>query len=237
MYGVNPRVVPALLAPTLRAMSWLPFLAAAGLGLLIVAVPAALSTVFSDEDLVRLLRIAAICGALGIAFLLDDPAARLIATVPTPRVVRHAVRAALALTATALWWAAVVAATVAGADDEVAAHLPLWDTTLEAAAFAGCALALAAARSRNGTTGAGPVAAPVVLVLALLLTRLPERLAMMVVPADPRWDAAHDRWAILLAAAAGVLLLASHEPVRARRFRTSRLTGPRSAPGARRPGP
>jgi hypothetical protein len=237
VYGVTARVVPALLVPTARAMSWLPFLAAAGFGLLIVAVPAAMSVVLSDEDLVRLLRLAALCGALGVAFLLDDPAARLIATVPTPRVVRHAVRAAVALAAAALWWAAVVATTVAGAHKEVAAHLPLWDASLEAAAFATAALALAAARSRNGTAGAGAMAAPAALVLAFLLSRLPERLALLVVPGDPRWEAAHDRWAVLLAVAVAGLLWAGHEPVSARRFRTSRLAGPRSVRGGRRPGP
>ncbi|GLH98739.1 hypothetical protein [Phytohabitans aurantiacus] len=232
MYGVTARAVPALLAPTARAMSWLPFLAAAGFGLVIVAVPAAMTVVLSDEDLIRLLRLAGLCGAVGVAFLLDDPAARVIATVPTPRVVRHAVRAAVALVAAALWWVAVVAITVAGADKEVAAHLPVWDASLEAVAFASAALALAAARSRGSGAGAGVVAAPAVLVLALLLSRLPERLAMLVAPGDPRSDAAHDRWAALLALAIAGLLWAGHEPVSARRFRgqgfrTSRRADPR----------
>ncbi|MCW6010938.1 hypothetical protein K1W54_41285 [Micromonospora sp. CPCC 205371] len=234
---MTARVVPALLAPTARAMSWPPFLAAAGFGLVIVAVPAAMTVVLSGEDLVRLLRLTALCGALGVAFLLDDPAARMAATAPTPRVVRHAVRAAVALAAAAVWWAAVVAITVVGAGKEVAARLPLWDASLEAAAFASAALALAAARSRNGSAGAGAVAAPAALVLALLLSRLPERLAMLVAPGDPRWEAAHDRWAALLAAAVVGLLWAGHEPVRARRSRTSRRAGPRSVRPGRRPGP
>ncbi|GFJ95661.1 hypothetical protein [Phytohabitans rumicis] len=160
MYGVTARVVPVLLARTARAMSWLPFLVAAGFGIAIAAVPAAMSVALSDEDLIRLLRVAAVCGALGVAFLLDDPAARSLATVPVPRIVRHAVRAALALAAAGLWWAAVLAITVGGAEHGVGATLPLWDASVEAAALAGVGLVCAAVRVRGARRAAAPLPRP-----------------------------------------------------------------------------
>ncbi|BCB88763.1 hypothetical protein [Phytohabitans suffuscus] len=102
---MSPRVLPALVVPTARAMPWRPFAAAAGLGLLIVAVPALSGVSLRDRDLATLLRLAAACGAVGAAFLLDDPAARGLAAVPTPRLARQLVRAVLAALAVTVWWA------------------------------------------------------------------------------------------------------------------------------------
>ncbi|MGN9907477.1 hypothetical protein ACTMTJ_07960 [Phytohabitans sp. LJ34] len=213
---MKARTVPALLVPTARAMPWALFLAAAGLGLVIVAGPAVSTVSLRDEDLLGLLRVAAACGAVGIAFLLDDPAARSIATVPTPRLLRHLLRAALAAAVAGAWWAALLGATVAGAEDGAAATLRLGGVTIEAAALAATALALAAARLRMGDGAAGLLAGPGVLVLATAAVLLPARWALYVPPGDDRWAAAHGRWALLLAAALIALLWAGRDPVHRR---------------------
>jgi hypothetical protein len=213
MRPVSLRVLPLLIRPAVRAMPWAAFLAAAGTGLAIVGVPAAFPVTLSAEDLVSLLRAAAVCGALGVAFLLDDPAARTVATVPTARPVRYAARAAVVLPSVTVWWALVVAVTAGGAEDRIGATLPLGGVTLEAAALGAAALAVSAARLRSGGVGGGVVAAPVVLALVVTATRMPPELAFYVPPHDGRWDAAHDRWGVLLAAALAGSVWAGVEPL------------------------
>jgi fluoroquinolone transport system permease protein len=221
MHRVTVGVVPLLLRPNARAMQWGPFLAAAGLGLAIVAVPAAATVTLTGEDLVGLLRAAAVCGALGVGFLLDDPAARSIATVPTPRPLRYAVRAGVILPAVAVWWALVLVVTVAGAADGIGAALPLGGVTVEAAALSAAALAVATARLRGarlrgGRDSGGIVAFPALLVLVVAASQLPPALALFVSPEDPGWPAAHTRWAILLAAATAATALGSVDHLRRR---------------------
>jgi fluoroquinolone transport system permease protein len=192
-------VTAALIRPTVRALRWPPFLAAAGVGLVVVALPAAWDADLTVADFTRLLRIAAVCGGLGAAFLFDDPAARSTPAVPTSRLVRHAVRVAVALPAIAIWWATVLVAAAAGPP------LPTGALTLEAGAVCAVALALAAA---SGST----VAAPALLVWTALAGLLPDRVALFVrEPADPGWAAAHRRWWVLLAVALVCAVLASRD--------------------------
>jgi hypothetical protein len=215
---MSVHVVPALLRPTARAMRWRPFLAAAGLGLAVVAVPAAGSVVLTGHDLVTLMRIAALCGALGATFLLDDPATRSLAAVPAGRALRYAVRAGLALPALAAWWAAVLAITVAGTGEEFpTAGLRLPGTTLEAAAILALALGLAVLAGR-GADGTGSTAAGAgLLLLTTGIALLPERAALFVVPDDPRWRTVHGWWALLLATAVVTSVCAAREPLSRRR--------------------
>ncbi|TDC84195.1 ABC transporter [Micromonospora sp. KC606] len=211
---MSVRVVPRLFRPVARAMPWWTFLAAAGLGLAIVTVPAATAVTLTGEDLVGLLRVAAVCGALGVGFLLDDPAARSIATVPTPRPVRYAARAGVILPAAAVWWALVLAVTVAGAEDGIGATLPLGGVTVEAAALGGVALAVAAVRLRGRPDSGGLLAFPVLLGLVMAARLLPDRMALFVPPDDTEWARTHERWAVLLVVAVAVSTWASQEPAR-----------------------
>jgi hypothetical protein len=200
-------------------MRWRPFLAAAGLGLAIVVVPAVSSVTLANHNLVTLLRVAAVCGALGAAFLLDDPAARSIATAPAGRLLRLAVRAGLALPAVAAWWAAAVAITVAGAGPDLpAATLRLGGTTLEAAAMLAVALGLAVVAGRDAADGVGSTVAGVGLLLLMAgVAVLPERAALFVVPDDPRWRAVHGWWALVLAVAVAAAIWTGREPLTRRR--------------------
>jgi hypothetical protein len=210
---VTARIGYALLRPTVRAMKWGPFAAGAGLGLAVLIVPEILSLRLTAAHLTTLLRVAAACGALGVTFLLDDPATRSTPAVPTSRLIRHAVRAAVALPVVAASWAAAlaIAASAIGAGPGVARGA----LTVEAAALVAVALVLAAIGQRLTSDGAaGVLAAPGLLILLAIAWFLPPRVALIVAPTDPHWAPAHQRWAALLIAAVIGFAWASHEPAR-----------------------
>jgi fluoroquinolone transport system permease protein len=224
---VTARTALTLLRPTARAMRWGPLLAAGGLGLLIVGLPTALADQLTAAGLTTLLRIAAAGGALGIAFLLDDPAARTIPTVPTSRRLRHLLRAGIALPVAGLWWGAIVLVTSLVATEGVLAAVPLGAVTLEAAALALLGLTVAAGALRlTADEPAGPLAAPALLVLLVAVWLLPHRVALIVAPADPQWDSAHRRWVAVLAGAVLVLVWVGREPTGGLRKGTRRIARP-----------
>src|SRR5687768_9830692 len=166
------RVVGPLLRPTSHAMRWLPFLAATGFGLTIVAVPSATTVPLSADALINLLRASTVCAGLGLAFLLDDPAARSIETVPISRVLRHAVRAAIIVPAVGTWWAASLLIANTGAENGIG-PLPVRGLTVEAWAIFSIAFGLAAIGLRGAPDGiAGTATAPGLLILAAVITLL-----------------------------------------------------------------
>ena len=212
---MNARVLRPLLRATARAVNWLPLALGASLGLAVVLVPEALTTKLTDAHLVELIRVAAACTALGAAFLLDDPATRSTPTVPTSRLARNLVRAAVAAPAIALWWGAALTLARAMAHRPHETHLPAAALTVEVAALIAAALALAATAQRHTTDGnAGVIAAPAVLVLAAAIWFLPRRVALATAPGDPHWTVSHYRWAGLLAAGVVAFVWAGHERTR-----------------------
>lgn len=207
-------VAGLLAVPLLRAARWLPFGVAAAVGFAIPGVPSLMSVDLRPDDLVGLLRVGAACLGVGIVFLFDDPAKPSTVTVPTPATVITAVRALWAWAAAALWWAATLGVTVAGASAGASAgvgdRLPRGDLTLEAATFAAVGSAAAVCLWRGSARGVtGPVAAPAALLLLIGALMLPERLALMVEVDSAAWAAAHDRWAVLLVTATVVAVLAT----------------------------
>ena len=205
----------ALLSATARALPRAPLTAGAALGLLTAALPRLLSGGPADPWTTLLcLRVAAVFGALGLAFLLDDPARRTTETVPTGRAVRACLRLALIAPPAALWWAAALLLTPADA------RPPLAEVTLEAFALGATALALASLAVRRGTEPEpGRAAAIGVLSLTVLAALLPERWGLFL-PQDSRyWAAAHGRWALLLTLAVMAWALSIPEPLRRRTLR------------------
>lgn len=204
------RMALALTFPTLRAARGTPFLAAAGTGLAVVGVPAAMSVVLGPDELTMLLRVAAVCAGVGVVFLLDDPAKPTVETSPAPPWLTVAVRAAGALVATAAWWAAAVAITLTGAADGVRDSVPVRGLTLEAATVVAVALAVSVCGWRAADRGIGStLAAPALLALLTAVALLPDHVALVVGMADPRWAAAHERWGLLLTVAVLAVPLAA----------------------------
>lgn len=212
----DARLMTALAAPTCRAVPWLPLLGGAVVGLGIAAVPAAFSVVLQPADVATLLRVAAVAGALGVAFVLDDPAAQVVAVTPVRRLVRYGFRVLAVLPFAALWWAGLIALT----SRVNAAGLPLAGLTLEAATLLAAALALAAVGMRVGSEDAGSVlAVPALVAVVSAVALLPGPAAFFVSPQDPRWARVHVGWAVLLLVAVFAGTFAAHEPRPGRRGR------------------
>jgi hypothetical protein len=227
------RLVPPLLVPTARAVGWVPALAAfaLSLGLLALAVRPGLAT--PPADLVRWVRLTMIVGALGYAFLLDDPSEPTTEGVAGSLLLRRTLRVVLLLPATAAWWVGVVWRVRAV---HPGLPLPVAALTLEAAALLAVTVALAAAGSRLAPERrGGVVAAPALLGLTSAAFLLPARVALYAQPGSAAWDDAHRRWALLLGLALAASAAASRDP--AHRRLTSQLRGlAHLSPAAARPG-
>lgn len=223
---MNTRTLFPLLRSTAHAITWRPMALGAALGTAILLVPEAMTARLTGTHLSTLARIAAICFALGAAFLLDDPATRSTLTVPTPRLARNLIRVTLTVPAVALWWMFILGLAKTTGHHAAAAHLPIAALTLEAATLLAAALALAALAQRRTADGnTGVIAAPAILLLAAVAWFLPHPAALILPPTDPHWTASHYRWTAVLAIALVAFLWAGHERERRRVLRGWRLTG------------
>ncbi|MFD5337114.1 ABC transporter [Streptomyces hawaiiensis] len=206
-----PRLRGELVGAVCRTLPWGLVGAAGATGLLLAALPRATGGAGQWLAL-PLLRMAILAFAMGLVFLLDDPARHTTATVPTPRPVRIALRVALVVPFAAAWW--TVALLLVPRD----LRPPVADITLEAGAAFVLAVAAAAVAVRRGdVTRPGPRLAAGLLTSAMLVQLFwPERWALLVPVRDERWAAAHDRWAVVLAGAVVLGAVCAVEPVRRR---------------------
>jgi hypothetical protein len=209
-------VAAALVRPTVRSLPWSLLAGGWGMGLVIAAVPVLFSMELSAAVLVDVVRAAALCGAVGMAFVLDDPARHTTGVPPVPRPLRQALRAAVVLLVGAAWWTTVLGVVRAGADAAQRAALPSGAVTVEAGALSGLALALAAAVVRfSAVRVPGPAVAGAVLVLPITAgALLPPRFALFVPPGDPRWEDAHLLWGGVLTAVLAAWAVCGPEPRR-----------------------
>ncbi|MFF8938849.1 ABC transporter [Streptomyces paradoxus] len=203
-------VTRQLVLPVHRTVPWGAVGAAGAAGLLLAALTRTGET--AERLSLYLLRAAILAFAVGLAFLLDDPARHTTAAVPTPRPVRVALRVALAVPAAAAWWTVALLLVPQGA------RPPVGDITLEAGAAFVLAVAGAAAAVRfSEVARPGPPVSGGLLATALLaLLFWPGRWALFVPVEDERWAAAHDRWAVVLAGAVVLGAVSAVEPVRRR---------------------
>ncbi|MCX4881834.1 ABC transporter [Streptomyces sp. NBC_00847] len=206
------RVTRELAFPVLRTLPWRAMAAGGGLGLVIAGVQRLAGGEPDAWPTLVLLRSAILAHALGLAFLLDDPARHTTATVPVRRPLRTTLRLGYAVALTALWWTALLLLV----PSEV--RPPLGGITLEAATA--CVLAPAAGALAVRLTDEprpGPSVAATVLFTAVIAPlSLPDRWALFVSAQDDRWGAAHTRWAWLLAGSMTALALSMPEPLRGR---------------------
>ncbi|MGW1785821.1 ABC transporter [Streptomyces sp. NPDC002143] len=212
--AVSGALLRSLVQPVWRSLPWRALSTAGGLGLLLAGTTR-LSDHAPDADLGRLiLRLTALIGALGLAFLLDDPARNTTAATPLGRAPRAALRLALAAPLAALWWAAALLLLPAPT------RPALGPATLEAAAMAVGALALATAAIRfTDTAEAGRPTAIWLGVAAALAVLIPNRWGLLGTPQDPYWVATQVRWALLLGATATMSVLWTPEPLQRTRRR------------------
>lgn len=193
--------------PVVRAVPWGAIAGATAIGLLLLVL------LGDDGRTVAVLRWGALALAMGLAGVVDDPAAELRAALPVPD--RRVRLRAVALAAPVLGLAWIVLAGVGTSTlllgegaDAAAACLALvrGPLALEGVALSAVLLGVAAvARRRSGTGGAVAAGATgVLLYLGLLL--LPDRVALSVGPLDAAWQATHLRWAVVLVAGAMVAI-------------------------------
>ncbi|MEU0176009.1 ABC transporter [Streptomyces massasporeus] len=199
-----------LVLPVHRTLPWGVVGVAGVAGLLLTALT---RTGESAERLsVYLLRAAILAFAVGLAFLLDDPARHTTVAVPTPRPVRIALRVALAAPAAAAWWTAALLLVPPGV------RPPVGDITLEAGAA--CVLAVTGAAAGVRFTEVArpglPVAGGLLTTAVLVMLFWPGRWALFVPVEDERWAAAHDRWGVVLAGAVILGAVCAVEPLRRR---------------------
>jgi len=212
-------LIRELTLPVWRSLPWRALLASGAMALLLAGVTR-IADAPSTWLTVNLLRTAALVIALGLAFVLDDPARHTTAAVPVRRPVRAGLRLALVAPVLASWWTAVLLLVPSSV------RPPVGDITLEAGAA--CALALAGATAAIRLTDQaepGQAVAAGLLVLAILTPLLlPDSWALFVAVEDKRWAAAHDRWAVLSVGAAVVWGLCMPERV-GRRSASPGLSG------------
>ncbi|MDT6985258.1 ABC transporter [Streptomyces lusitanus] len=215
-----------LIRPVARAVPWRALVAGGVPGLLAAALPRLAGDDVTPWAGVTALRAAALCGALGAAFLLDDPARRTTAAVPVRRALRHALRYALLVPLAAAWWTAALLLV------PQEARPPAGDVTLEAATALALALAGASfAVRRRGSGRPGQAVAAALVVAAVLAPLLsPPHWALFTVPDDPRWADGHGHWTLLLCAALLAVAVCCAEPVRRRTLRTLRSPSGTSGP-------
>ncbi|MET9506148.1 ABC transporter [Streptomyces sp. NPDC006622] len=218
-HGPTPRprlraLLRSLAPPVWRSLPRVALTATAGSGLLLAA-----STRLPDrapgEDLgLVVLRLTALTGAVGAAFLLDDPARHTTAATPLGRPLRAGLRLAMAVPLLGLWW------TVALLLLPGPTRPPVGPATLEAVATAGGAIALATAAVRF-TDGAqvGKRAATWLGAAAAVAVLLPARWGLLALPGHRWWEETHLRWAVLLVATLVATALCTPEPLRRRAVR------------------
>lgn len=189
---IRARQFPHMLGPTLRAMPWGPFLAAGFLAVAYVWLEAPGRFV---GERIQVLRLGVLLACLGASFVLDDRTEDTLGYVPTPLLLRRAVRLVLALpVAAAFWWLLIK---LGGQIPKAAGGpLPRAGLTREALAvlfiaFAASSLGSRLAADRLG----GVVGAPLTLGILPVVALVPQARQLVISsPADPLWKHAHNIW-------------------------------------------
>ncbi len=214
-------IAPALLPYTVRGIRWRPVAAAAAAGLGFVLVMTLVPVTQDAAGLTTVLRLAALFGAVGCGFLLDDPSESTTAVTPASRPLRLLLRPLVAIPGIALWWAAVLALLRHDTDAGTWQGVPLAGCTLELAALMAAALAVAAfAVRRPPHDGGGTVAAPTLIVLVAVAQFVPDRFHLFVSPGTDQWATVHRWWTAILVAAVLLTTWASRDLTRSRGSRS-----------------
>jgi hypothetical protein len=198
-----------LVRPTAKAMPWRPVIWAAVLAIVYVWKEAPGAYI---DYRVLVLRVAALLVCMGAAFILDDATEDTISHLPSPLLLRRALRVALLLPLVAATWFLLVylAGDVAPRDG---GPMPVGDITLEAATLLATALAAACIGARVTSDRLGGVAAaPILLAVIAVALFLPGNYKLIISVGDPRWANVHDTWRMALTVAVVVFVYVNRSP-------------------------
>lgn len=211
-------IAPALLPYTVRGTRWSPVAAAAGAGLAFVLIMTLVPVTHGAAGLTNVLRVAALFGAVGAGFLLDDPSESSTAVTPAPRLLRILLRPLAAMPAVVLWWSGVLLMVRLDTDTQTWRSVPVTGCTLELAALVAIAAAMAAVVGRRPPHhGGGTAAAPTIVGFVVAAHVVPHRYRLFVEPGSDHWATVHGWWAALLAAAVLLLVWAGRDLTGVRR--------------------
>lgn len=196
----------ALQWPTRRVVLSLPGLRLAVL--VAFAGPLVVVHAGKESDTALRLLLVGLATAVAIALVWDDRCAPVTAATPVGLpAVRRGRGLALSAALVAGW------AGSAWAADRAVPELPVTAMGIPVLTLAVVLLAVIGllTRGRDGEpVGTYPV--PVLLVLLLLLSRLPDSWALLVAPTDAAWPAARTRWLLLLVASAALMIWTLRDP-------------------------
>jgi len=216
-----------LVRPTARAISWRPVIWAAVLAMIYVWKEAPGAYI---DYRVLVLRVAALLVCMGAVFVLDDGTEDTISHVPSPLLLRRALRVGLLLPLVGATWFLLIYLTgdVAPSDG---GPVPVGDITLEATTLLATALAAAciAARLTSDRLG-GVAAAPILLAVVAAALFLPGNYKLIVSVGDPRWENVHDAWRIALAVVVCLFVYVNRSPGTYRTMSRLRALRPASRP-------
>ncbi|MFI9050874.1 hypothetical protein [Streptomyces sp. NPDC053427] len=200
----------ALLLPLLRAIDWVPLIAAAvvSLGLAMATTPG--STVEPANATITL-RMAGVLLGAAAGFALVDAAAVTTAVTPVPRWLRQWIRTLLVVGAAAIAWAGTFLALTARLADGTEMQTPGLVTEAAVSLLVGLACTAVAVRQRPERMAAVIGAAAL---LAVAVSTLPYMEYVWPYPAGPRWDEIHQGWLSVLPAPLLALVFAHRDVAR-----------------------
>lgn len=191
--SVRAAQLRSLVVPVWRTLPRRALTAAGAVGLLLAASTRLPDHAPHTELGLFVLRLTAFAGALGLAFLLDDPARNTSATTPIARPVRTVLRLAMVIPLAVLWWTTALLLIPSPT------RPPLLPVTLQAAAMIAVALALATAAVRfTDSPEVGRSTATCLLTAAVVAVLTPNRWGLLATPGDPWWEPTQLRWAAVL---------------------------------------
>lgn len=194
-------------------VQWAPVAVIAGLFAWIVA-----NTVRETDDRVLYLRFGLLVAAMGIAFVLDDPAAVTTAATPSRLLRRRAIRLLIG----ALPYALIVGVLLSAGDrelevirhmtePEVLPPIPSLRMALEAATLAALGVALAAMFARHRDERPGRLASVALLALFAASWTIPDRARVWIDPFSLHWVETAPWWAATLAVALLITVATSRD--------------------------
>ncbi|MFF4951434.1 hypothetical protein [Streptomyces chattanoogensis] len=200
----------ALLPPLIRAIDWVPVIAAAvvSLGLALATAPG--STVEPSNATITL-RMAAVLLGAAAGFALVDTAAVTTAVTPVPRWLRQWIRTLLVAGAAAAAWAGTYLLLTARLADGTEIQTPGLVTEAAVTLLVGLACTAIAVRQRPERIAAVIGAAAL---LAVAVSTLPYMEDIWPYPTSPWWDEIHRAWLSVLPAPLLALALAHRDVAR-----------------------
>jgi hypothetical protein len=188
---------------------WAPAIAL-GLSVIVVAVR-------PDGGFTIPAQMTAILMAISVGFALDDPSYEVVAPSPSSLLRRRGWRVLVLVPPTAVTWMTLIYWLGPGDSDET------WALAAMFAGLLALSLGVAGITGRRSGGRGGPMVAPIILLVLILSSALPEKWRPMPMGDVPGgWTAIYIRWWSVVVVGVLLLLMSSRDPARRRVLSASR---------------